>query len=273
MQSSLFEPEHIRPCPSYSRRRDRINLGLLCSYYKVGCFTNLNNDAKKPHALWPDFKVLSIRGMQSPLNGDAHLLRFKRPGQPKGLDMIRDVWNGIGNRMSSDQSTQIICAHLRFCAHKRVKSIQYRRDTKGEQYWRGRILLSDASSWTKCNFSHNSPSNTKVVSGCEGRQNKPNDRVREFKELEHCSNKFVCECRKGVGIIKTEHKWEHLMRCGYLATYPDQVTVLTTKGFSLHRGRFRRGQSLGRSGKKRHRSGVRRARGTDTLEARWAVVH
>ena len=25
-----------RPCPSYSRRRDRINLGLLRSYYKGG---------------------------------------------------------------------------------------------------------------------------------------------------------------------------------------------------------------------------------------------
>ena len=36
MQTSLFEPGHLRPCPSYSRRRDRINLGLLCSLYKGG---------------------------------------------------------------------------------------------------------------------------------------------------------------------------------------------------------------------------------------------
>ena len=47
MQSSLFEPGHpvlvvvcvtckLRPCPSYSRRRDRINLGLWCSLYKGG---------------------------------------------------------------------------------------------------------------------------------------------------------------------------------------------------------------------------------------------
>ena len=31
MQSSLFGPGHLRPCPSYSRRRDRIDLGLLRS--------------------------------------------------------------------------------------------------------------------------------------------------------------------------------------------------------------------------------------------------
>ena len=47
MQSSLFEPERpvlvvvcvarkLRPCPSYSRRRDRINLGLWRSLYKGG---------------------------------------------------------------------------------------------------------------------------------------------------------------------------------------------------------------------------------------------
>ena len=36
VQSSLFEPGRIRPCPSYSRRRDRINLGLLRSLYKGG---------------------------------------------------------------------------------------------------------------------------------------------------------------------------------------------------------------------------------------------
>ena len=34
MQSSLFEPGDLRPCPSYSRRRDRVNLGLLRSLYK-----------------------------------------------------------------------------------------------------------------------------------------------------------------------------------------------------------------------------------------------
>ena len=34
MQSSLFEPVQLWSCPSYSRRRDCINLGLLCSFYK-----------------------------------------------------------------------------------------------------------------------------------------------------------------------------------------------------------------------------------------------
>ena len=36
MQSSLFEPRALQPCPSYCRRRDRINLGLLRSLYKGG---------------------------------------------------------------------------------------------------------------------------------------------------------------------------------------------------------------------------------------------
>ena len=36
VQSSLFEPGCLRPCPSYSRRRDRINLVLLRSLYKGG---------------------------------------------------------------------------------------------------------------------------------------------------------------------------------------------------------------------------------------------
>ena len=36
MQSSLFEPRHLRPCPSYSRRRDRIHLVLLRRFYKGG---------------------------------------------------------------------------------------------------------------------------------------------------------------------------------------------------------------------------------------------
>ena len=36
VQSALFEPGRLRPCPSYSRRRDRINLGLLRSLYKGG---------------------------------------------------------------------------------------------------------------------------------------------------------------------------------------------------------------------------------------------
>ena len=40
---------------------------------------------------------------------------------------------------------------------------------------------------------------------------------------------------------------EHLMRCGDLATYTDLAAVLPTKGFSLHRGRFRRGDSPGLS--------------------------
>ena len=34
--SSLFEPGCLRPCPSYSRRRDRVNLGLLRSLYRGG---------------------------------------------------------------------------------------------------------------------------------------------------------------------------------------------------------------------------------------------
>ena len=36
MQSSLFEPGYLRPCPSYSRRRDRIHLVLCRSLYKGG---------------------------------------------------------------------------------------------------------------------------------------------------------------------------------------------------------------------------------------------
>ena len=36
MQTSLFEPGRLRPCPSYSRRRDRINFGLLRGLYKGG---------------------------------------------------------------------------------------------------------------------------------------------------------------------------------------------------------------------------------------------
>ena len=34
VQSSLFQPGCLRPCPSYSSRRDRINLGLLRSLYR-----------------------------------------------------------------------------------------------------------------------------------------------------------------------------------------------------------------------------------------------
>ena len=36
MQSTLPEPGCLRPCPSYCRRRDRIDLGLLHSLYKGG---------------------------------------------------------------------------------------------------------------------------------------------------------------------------------------------------------------------------------------------
>ena len=36
VQCSLFEPGRQWPCPGYSRRRDRINLGLLRSYDKGG---------------------------------------------------------------------------------------------------------------------------------------------------------------------------------------------------------------------------------------------
>ena len=47
--------------------------------------------------------------------------------------------------------------------------------------------------------------------------------------------------------------------------YPDQATMLTTKGFSLCRGHFRRRGSLGSSWKTRYKSSVRCARGADTL--------
>ena len=46
-------------------------------------------------------------------------------------------------------------------------------------------------------------------------------------------------------------------RRGDLAPYPNQATLLTTKGFSLYRGRFRRGRSLGRSRKSRGKRRVR----------------
>ena len=36
VQSSLFEPAHLRPCPSYSGRGDHINLGLWRSFYNGG---------------------------------------------------------------------------------------------------------------------------------------------------------------------------------------------------------------------------------------------
>ena len=44
----------------------------------------------------------------------------------------------------------------------------------------------------------------------------------------------------------------HLTR--NLATDPDQATAPTTEGCSLHRGRVRRGESLGHSGKMRRKS-------------------
>ena len=53
-------------------------------------------------------------------------------------------------------------------------------------------------------------------------------------------------------------------RCGDLATYPDQAAVVTTKGFSLHTGSFRRGESVGRSGKMRRKTIAWVARGADT---------
>ena len=34
--ASLFGPGRLQPCPSHSRRRDRIDLGLLRSLYKGG---------------------------------------------------------------------------------------------------------------------------------------------------------------------------------------------------------------------------------------------
>ena len=54
MQSSLFErgcpvlvvaciARKLHPCPSYSRRRDRINLGLWRSLYKGGGYKYLNS--------------------------------------------------------------------------------------------------------------------------------------------------------------------------------------------------------------------------------------
>ena len=32
----VYATRKLRPCPSYSRRRDRIDLGLWCSLYKGG---------------------------------------------------------------------------------------------------------------------------------------------------------------------------------------------------------------------------------------------
>ena len=57
MQSSLFEPgrpvllvvcvaRKPRPCPSYSRRRDRINLVLWCSLYKGGGYFQCLQEGK-----------------------------------------------------------------------------------------------------------------------------------------------------------------------------------------------------------------------------------
>ena len=46
--------------------------------------------------------------------------------------------------------------------------------------------------------------------------------------------------------------------------WPDQATVLTTKGFSLRWGRFRNGESPGHSRKTRRKSSARRACGADT---------
>ena len=62
----------------------------------------------------------------------------------------------------------------------------------------------------------------------------------------------------------TQHVHAARVWCGDWATYPDQTTVLTTKGFSLHRDHFRRGESLGHSGKTHCKSSVRCACGADT---------
>ena len=43
---------------------------------------------------------------------------------------------------------------------------------------------------------------------------------------------------------------------GYLATYPDLATLLATKGFSLHMGNLRGGESMGHSGKTRRNSSL-----------------
>ena len=75
MQSSLFEPGGLRPCPSYSRCRDRINLGLLRSLYKGGGY--ISGDmcmmarlppgtcASKPRAV-PGRAVLQKNNVASP---------------------------------------------------------------------------------------------------------------------------------------------------------------------------------------------------------------
>ena len=62
MQSSLFEPGHLvlvavrvarklRPCPSYSRRRDRIDLELWRSLYKGGG-GGIYKQSHSDHAVW-----------------------------------------------------------------------------------------------------------------------------------------------------------------------------------------------------------------------------
>ena len=49
MQSSLSEPGCLRPCPSYSRRRDRIILGLLRSLCKGGGVPLLSSEFRVAH--------------------------------------------------------------------------------------------------------------------------------------------------------------------------------------------------------------------------------
>ena len=62
------------------------------------------------------------------------------------------------------------------------------------------------------------------------------------------------------------------VRRGDLAAYCDQAIVLTTKGFSLCRGHFRRGEIQRRSKKTRRKSRVRRVCGADTPPLRPTPV-
>ena len=68
MQSSLFEPGRLRPCPSYSRRRDRINLGLLRSLYKGGAQKHSEAGYRRP----VDRGVWTAKTVKRPRQQPAH---------------------------------------------------------------------------------------------------------------------------------------------------------------------------------------------------------
>ena len=77
MQSSLFGPGRLRPCPSYSRRKDRINLGLLRSFYKGG---GAYNNSHATHSMSPGGQPSAHCRSSTPGQGSVGW-RF-RPGMP-----------------------------------------------------------------------------------------------------------------------------------------------------------------------------------------------